>query len=119
MNATEDPRVSDFRHRRREARERPRPRPRFRRHSKWRVVAKLRGEDSCCRTAHSRMPGWVLRMSRGAAREEVEPGYPGRVRIGARVAIGITTPNRSDRPPEHVAVLAVPAGDPSIGHADV
>ncbi len=44
---------------------------------------------------------------------------PGRVGLGAGVAVGVGGPDSSDRPPEVVGVLGVPAGDLGVGLGDV
>jgi hypothetical protein len=53
-------------------------------------------------------------MSRSASREEVEAWRPGRVRVGSWIAIGITGPDRGDRPPEDIPVLAIPTSDGGV-----
>src|SRR5260370_15297838 len=57
----------------------------------------------------------ILGMRRGAARKEVQPRYPGWVRIRR----GESVPDRADWPPENVAVLAIPARDSCVGHRDI
>src|SRR6202521_6482804 len=61
------------------------------------------------------MARWILGMRWSAAGKEVQPWYPGWVRIRR----GEPVPDRGDWPPENVAVLAIPARDSGVGHRDI
>src|SRR5580704_6706713 len=61
------------------------------------------------------MPGRILGMRGCAGRKEVQPWHPSRVGIRGCEARA----DRGDRPPENVAVLAIPAGDGRVGHSDI
>jgi hypothetical protein len=54
-------------------------------------------------------------MRGGAGRKEVQPRYPGWIRIRGDDPF----PDRRNRPPENVAILAIPARDGRVRHRDV
>jgi len=60
------------------------------------------------------MPGGVFGMGRRAARKEVKPRCPARIRIVARRIL-----NGGDWAPEHVTIFAVPTRNARIRHCHV
>src|SRR5580704_13915543 len=115
VNAAEDACIGDFRYRVREARKRSSARTYIGGHGKRGVLSKRGGEDERGRTTNRGMARRVFWMCRSAGREKIQPWHPGGVGIRGCE----TRSDGGDRPPEDVAVLAIPACNGRVGHGDV
>src|ERR1700693_5053967 len=115
VNASEDARVGDLRYCVRETSKRTSSGTHIRRDGKRRILSKRGGEDERSRATHRGMARWILGMRGSAARKEVQPWYPGWVRVRRDEPRA----DRSNRPPENVAVLAIPASDCCVSHRDI
>ena len=111
MNPAKNARIRDFGDRARETRKRACAGTYIRGDRKCRIVSKRGGEDERGGATHRGMGRWILWMCGSAALEKIQPWLPGRIGVGGSE----TRPDRCDRPPENVAVLAIPTCDCRVG----
>src|SRR5882762_7522385 len=114
MNAAKDAGIDDFRCRLREIRIRTSARTYLRGDAKRCILSKRGAKDESRCSTHRGMSRGILRMRR-STRQRIQPRLPQRLGIRRRE----TRSDRRDRPPENVAVLAIPARDKRIGKREI